>query len=48
MIWLLLFILAVLALGVWGAVKLTLWLLLIALVVALLLGLVGRRLMTRA
>jgi ABC-type amino acid transport system permease subunit len=47
-IWVLLFIIAVVALGVWGAIKLTLWVLLIALVIGLILGLLGRRLLSRA
>ena len=48
MLWLLLIILAVLAFGVWGAIKLTLWVLLIALLVALVLGFLGRSLFSRA
>jgi hypothetical protein len=48
MLWLLLIILAVLVLGVWGAIKLTLWVLLIALLVALVLGFLGRGLFIRA
>jgi hypothetical protein len=48
MIWLLLIILAVLAFGVWGAIKLTLWVLLIALLVAVVLGLLARSLFARA
>lgn len=48
MLWLLLIVIAVLALGVWGAIKLTLWVLLIALLVALVLGFLGRSLFSRA
>jgi hypothetical protein len=47
MTWLLLFIVAVLLLGIWGAVKLTLWVLLIALAVAAIVGFVGRGLLSR-
>jgi len=47
MIWLLLFILAILLLGVWGAVKLAFWVILIALAVALIVGFLGRGLFTR-
>jgi hypothetical protein len=46
-IWLLLFIVAVLLLGVWGAVKLTLWVILIALAVAVIAGFAGRSLLSR-
>jgi hypothetical protein len=42
MIWLLLFILAVILVGIWGAIKLTLWVLLIALIVAAIVGFAGR------
>ncbi len=47
MIWLLLIILAVLAFGIWGAIKLTFWVLLIALLVAVIAGFLGRGLFTR-
>ena len=47
MIWLLLVIVAVLLLGIWGAVKLTLWVLLIALAVAAIAGFAGRGLLSR-
>lgn len=42
MIWLLLFLLAVLLLGIWGAVKLTLWVLLIALIVVAVVAIAAR------
>lgn len=48
MIWLLLVILAVLAFGIWGAIKLTFWVLLIALLVAVIAGFLGRGLFARA
>ena len=48
MVWLLLFILALLAFGVWGAIKLTFWVIVIALVVAVIAGIVGRGLFVRA
>jgi hypothetical protein len=44
---LLLLILAVLLLGVWGAVKVVFWVLLIALAVAIIAGFLGRGLFTR-
>ena len=47
MIWLLLLIVAILLFGVWGAVKLTLWVLLIALIVAAIAGFLGRGLFAR-
>jgi hypothetical protein len=47
MIWLLLFIVAVLLVGIWGAIKLTLWVLLIALIVAAIVGFAGRGLWAR-
>jgi hypothetical protein len=47
MIWLLLFILAILILGVWGAVKLAFWVILIALAIAILAAFLGRGLFTR-
>jgi hypothetical protein len=47
MAWLLLFIIAVLLLGIWGAIKLTLWVLLIALIVAAVVGFAGRGLWAR-
>jgi hypothetical protein len=47
MIWLLLLILAILAFGIWGAIKLTFWVLLIALVVMLVAGFLGRGLFAR-
>jgi hypothetical protein len=48
MIWLILLILAILVLGIWGAIKLAFWVLLIALLVALLAGFLGRGLFTRS
>lgn len=48
MIWLLLLILAVLAFGVWGAIKLTFWVIVIALIVAVIAGFLGRGLFVRA
>ncbi len=48
MIWLLLLILAVLAFGVWGAIKLTFWVIVIALLVAVIAGFLGRGLFVRA
>jgi hypothetical protein len=48
MIWLLLILLIVLAFGIWGAIKLTFWVLLIALLVAAVAGVLGRGLFTRA
>jgi hypothetical protein len=47
MVWLLLFIVAVLLLGIWGAIKITLWVLLIALAVAAIAGFAGRGMLTR-
>lgn len=47
MIWLLLLILAILAFGVWGAIELTFWVIVIALVVALIAGFLGRGLFVR-
>ncbi|HSL65936.1 MAG TPA: hypothetical protein VK874_14885 [Gaiellaceae bacterium] len=47
MIWLLLLIVALLVFGVWGAIKLTLWVLLIALIVAAVAGFLGRGLFAR-
>ena len=44
---LLLLILAVLVFGVWGAVKVAFWVLLIALAVAVVAGFLGRGLLTR-
>jgi hypothetical protein len=44
---LLLLILAVLVLGVWGAVKVAFWVLLIALAVVVIAGFLGRGLFTR-
>jgi hypothetical protein len=47
--WLLvLFILLVLLVGIWGAVKLTMWALLIAALVAVVIGLLGRGMFTRS
>jgi hypothetical protein len=43
---LLLFILALLLFGIWGAIKLTLWVLLIAVVVAVIAAFLGRALFT--
>ena len=45
--WLLLLILAVLVVGVWGAVKVAFWVLLIALAVAVIAGFLGRGLFVR-
>jgi hypothetical protein len=39
---LLLFLLALLLFGIWGAIKLTFWVLVIALIVAVVAGLLGR------
>lgn len=47
MTWLLIFIIAVILLGVWGAIKLTLWVLLIALIVATVVGFAGRGMWAR-
>ncbi|MDQ3890661.1 MAG: hypothetical protein M3312_08970 [Actinomycetota bacterium] len=47
MIWLLLFLLAILAFGIWGAIKLTFWVILIALVVAVVVAFLGRGLFAR-
>lgn len=47
MLWLLLLILVVLAFGIWGAVKLALWVLLIALLIAVVAGFLGRRAFAR-
>jgi hypothetical protein len=47
MTWLLIFILAVILLGIWGAIKLTLWVLLIALIIAAIAGFAGRGLWAR-
>jgi hypothetical protein len=47
MIWLLLFILLILIVGVVGAVKIALWAILLALLVAVLVGFMGRSLFTR-
>jgi hypothetical protein len=47
MIWLLLLLLLILVVGVIGAVKIALWVILIALVVALLAGFLGRGLFSR-
>jgi hypothetical protein len=47
MIWLLLFMLAIIAFGIWGAIKLTFWVLLIALLVMLVAGFLGRGLFGR-
>jgi len=44
---LLLLILAVLLFGIWGAVKVAFWVLLIALAVAVIAGFLGRGLLTR-
>ncbi len=48
MIWLAVIILALLAFGIWGAIKLTFWVLLIALAIALVAGFLGRSLFSRA
>jgi hypothetical protein len=48
MIWLLLLILAIVVLGIWGAIKLAFWVLLIALLVALVAAFLGRGLFTRS
>jgi hypothetical protein len=47
MIWLLLLILVILAFGIWGAIKLTFWVLLIALAIMLIAGFLGRGLYGR-
>jgi hypothetical protein len=47
MIWLLLLILLVLLVGVWGAIKIAFWVLVIALLVALVAGFLGRSLFAR-
>ena len=47
MIWLLLFILLILIVGVVGAVKIAFWAILLALLVAVLVGFIGRSLFTR-
>ncbi len=46
MIWLLLLILAILVFGVFGAIKLAFWVLLLAVLVAVVAGLLGRGLFT--
>lgn len=46
MLLLLLFILALLLFGIWGAIKLTLWVLLIAVAIALIAAFLGRGLFT--
>ena len=47
MIWLLLLILAILVFGVFGAIKLAFWVLLLAVLIAVVAGLLGRGLFTR-
>jgi hypothetical protein len=47
MIWLLLLILVILVVGVWGAIKIAFWVILIALLIALLAGFLGRSAFTR-
>ena len=47
MIWLLLLILVILVVGVWGAIKIAFWVILIALLIALLAGFLGRGLFSR-
>ncbi len=47
MIWLLLFLLAILAFGIWGAIKLTFWVIVIALVVVVVAAFLGRGLFAR-
>ena len=47
MIWLLLFILLILIVGVVGAIKIALWVILLALVVAVLAGFMGRSMFSR-
>jgi hypothetical protein len=46
MIWLLLLILAILVFGVFGAIKIAFWVLLLAVLVAVVAGLLGRGLFT--
>jgi hypothetical protein len=46
MIWLLLLILAILVFGVFGAIKLAFWVLLLAVLIAVVAGLLGRGLFT--
>jgi hypothetical protein len=46
MIWLLLLILAILVFGVFGAIKLAFWVLLLAVLIAVVAGLLGRGLLT--
>jgi hypothetical protein len=46
-IWLLLFLLAILAFGIWGAIKLTFWVIVIALVVVVVAAFLGRGLFAR-
>jgi hypothetical protein len=46
MIWLLLLILAILVVGVFGAIKLAFWVLLLAVLVAVVAGFLGRALFT--
>ena len=46
MIWLLLLILAILVFGVFGAIKLAFWVLLLAVLLAVVAGLLGRGLFT--
>jgi hypothetical protein len=47
MIWLLLLILVILVVGVWGAIKIAFWVILIALLIALLAGFLGRSVFSR-
>ena len=47
MIWLLLLLLVLIVFGVWGAIKLTFWILVIALIVAAVAALLGRGLFAR-
>lgn len=47
MIWLLLFILLILIVGVFGAIKIAFWVILLALLVAVIAGVLGRGLFAR-
>ena len=47
MIWLLLLILVILVVGVWGTIKIAFWVILIALLIALLAGFLGRSVFSR-
>lgn len=47
MIWLLLFILLILIVGVFGAIKIAFWVILLALLIAVIAGVLGRGLFAR-